>query len=519
MKTSVHELLDGCTAAELNDSLTNLSVDAPDDAAAQRIAAKALEKAGLQPKKRFGSRLLLVAALAVILAAALVGCYVADVVEYNRAAEFFDLNNLSTEGLDRSQIKRVYRDITTESFRYDKSAEVIADSADSRVVVDGADISITNTMNNNWAADNSGNSIFDPIPVEGVCYSYDTAAYPDSMFANSVAKYVDSEKVWAAQINDFQFRGAIPMGDRVFCYGYHDTSFFGGGAVQIKENEKCIDAVMLSDSDGKALWTLSCYGGEELPREIEAACLTPDGRIAAAGTGDLYSTFNYSNEPYPVTVSILDPDTGAVLGSVSAEVKGFCSVCRMACLSDGYLLEIQTYSDDTGYISEFIKIGADGGLLSRCRYDSADTTYRIEDMIAVDGRVFLSATARPVNSKLYEDVEIEQDDMTYDFGSYSDMWRDRARGEYSAVLLVIDSESGEPGQFWSVGGAFGGALGVDSGGCLTWQVGRIIAAGYSPYTNSFSLYGVTRRYDYTFDSAENLLRQERTDHIDGFRDH
>ena len=38
---------------------------------------------------------------------------------------FFDENGLSTEGLSREDVKAVYRDITTQCFTYDKTAEVI----------------------------------------------------------------------------------------------------------------------------------------------------------------------------------------------------------------------------------------------------------------------------------------------------------------------------------------------------------------------------------------------------------
>jgi len=60
---------------------------------------------------------------------------------------------------------------------------------------------------------------------------------------------------------------------------------------------------------------------------------------------------------------------------------------------------------------------------------------------------------------------------------------------------------------------------MDENDNLTWQAKRIIACGYSPYTNSFSIYGYTRGYDYTFDRGRNLLTQQRTDIIGGFREY
>ena len=57
---------------------------------------------------------------------------------------------------------------------------------------------------------------------------------------------------------------------------------------------------------------------------------------------------------------------------------------------------------------------------------------------------------------------------------------------------------------------------MDDDGNLVWHIGRIIRCGYSPYTSSFVFYGVTRQYDYTFDSDNNILRQEKTDIFGSF---
>jgi len=60
------------------------------------------------------------------LTVSLVGvAFAAEAREYGAAVAFFDENGLSTEGLSRSDVKAVYRDITSQHFTYDKTAEVI----------------------------------------------------------------------------------------------------------------------------------------------------------------------------------------------------------------------------------------------------------------------------------------------------------------------------------------------------------------------------------------------------------
>lgn len=51
--------------------------------------------------------------------------------EYKAAVQFFNDYGMSTEGLTRGEIKEVYRDITTKSFTYSKTAEVIRNSISS----------------------------------------------------------------------------------------------------------------------------------------------------------------------------------------------------------------------------------------------------------------------------------------------------------------------------------------------------------------------------------------------------
>ena len=52
----------------------------------------------------------------------------AEAKEYETAVQFFQYYDMSTEGLTRGEIKAVYRDITTKSFSYSKTAEVIQSS-------------------------------------------------------------------------------------------------------------------------------------------------------------------------------------------------------------------------------------------------------------------------------------------------------------------------------------------------------------------------------------------------------
>ena len=83
------------------------------------------EKTNHQPR-RIKWATVIAACLAVVLViGSATVAFAAEAREYKKAVAFFEENDLSTEGLSRSEIKAVYRDITTNSFTYGKTAEVL----------------------------------------------------------------------------------------------------------------------------------------------------------------------------------------------------------------------------------------------------------------------------------------------------------------------------------------------------------------------------------------------------------
>ena len=434
MKTSVHELLDGMTAAELDQAGELPAADLGDEQSG-RIATLAMKKAGIERKKKGQvGRFLLVAACIAAFMGALAGCYAIDEAQYRRAEEFFDLNHFSVEGLDRDQIKRVYRDITTESFTYDKSTQVLLEKNGIVYSVEGVNLSITNYANNSQPALWGDSS----LPLNG-------AAVPD------------------------------------------------GSTVTI---------------DSSLLNTVGSYAG----------AINADGNTAVIGT----SVWQSMSDARYLVFRLTDP-SGHLIARKETRMDELTSVQKVAAIDGGWLAAVTVRCADLSfgqYRQRIVRLGADGEVLQQYGYDPDDGKYHIEGMTRVGNVLFLSATFRPTTSKLYQydDYEdlIRGIDPEHPFSCYTEEWRERAREEFSAILLVIDADSGEPEQFYRVGGAFAGALGMDEEGNLRWSVGRIVACGYSPATNAFSIYGVTRRYDYTFDSVKKLLKQERTDLIGSF---
>ena len=103
--------------------------------AASRLPETSLDFQSIQPipKSKPYSRIWnAVASLAACLILVIsIGFITVEAKEYNDAIKFFNEYGLSTAGLSRGEIKAVYRDITTKSFSYSKTAEVIANSISS----------------------------------------------------------------------------------------------------------------------------------------------------------------------------------------------------------------------------------------------------------------------------------------------------------------------------------------------------------------------------------------------------
>ena len=529
MKRSVYGLLDGVTAAELDTAAADLAAGLP-DGAGERITALAAEKAGVRQKNRRNlSRILAIAACMAVFMGALAGCYAVDEAQYRRAAEFFDLNHLSTEGLDRSQIKRVYRDITTESLSYDKSLEVLAqnsriDTSAEPKSIAGVDISILNSTNSvnvlphnavydlnsgsyRDAVDENGDGLYfmsfarAAAPAEGLYYLLDCKEGDESVWyrSTSVEKYVDGESLWRTELSQaFYPERCLDAGDLIYVWGHN-----GSGSHQY-DRMAALDA-----ESGEALWEKSLGSNDY---GISAA-LTQQGEIAV---------FSCENSAHQLIFRVIDRGGRVIKECQSDLPAGMINVGKAITVKDGYLVEAWYSGDreqsDSRSRLRLMKLSADGEPVQTIRYGDESYSYDLSDMTEHNGKIILSATARPTDSRLYRDGDLSS--VSADaFGRFTEEWRDRAREEFSAVLFVIAPDSGEPERFYTVDGAFAGGLGTDAEGNLTWNAERILTCAYSPFTSAFSIYGNTRRYIYTLDSAADRLRQERTDLLGGFTDH
>ena len=428
--------------------------------------------------------------------------YAAEAREYNDAVQFFNDYALSAEGLTRGEIKKVYRDITTRSFSYSKTAEVLQNSLSNDQVVGYEIFQESPTPEElEWLWNYKNSNVSFPEQT-GIHYKHrseyghrkDGSVDYGSFQKSHFEKYNGNTLVWSVTIPEFQVFGHAPVSDGVIAYG--ETPMFTEGT-QYAWLAKI-------DDGGSILWLHRMDNGfknEAIAKVLENA----DGSYAVMSRGD-FDYFCLSR--YTAN--------GERTHFQKTEVGNY-GIWNAAHLGDGYLVQLgnTTSSEKT----RIIKVDYEGNITDSFTYVAQDTVYVIEDMIEFDGRIYLSAYAVPkADNDYYECHGIV--DYLYE----NDKW-DISNEEltpliqqnYTAILLVCDPSSGTPKEFYSVKGSVGGTLSLGTDGTLLWDVERIMTVFFSPYTSSFTFGGTCDVFQYTFDSMGSLIRQEKTGEFTSFR--
>lgn len=417
----------------------------------------------------------------------------AEAKEYSAAVEFFEENGLSMEGLSRSDVKAVYRDITTQRFTYDKTAEVLERS------VPGLEITQREPTPEELAALWDKNVWRNSQPEAGISYRIDYQEKLDEALGfnildkSVVTCYRDGELLWTAE-----FSG-------IFVDGYADTS--AGTAVwghkyRWSSEQPAPAQVARVDESGNILWQSWLEHGFK-NEQVSQVLDNGDDTWAVVSRGDYES----------LCLSQYDTD-GNELSFRDTELSnlGAFGIWNVIRLGDGYLAQLG--NSVAGETARVVKLDREGNLLDTFTYEGEDCDYYITGMAEFGGRVYLSAYAVPKQTDDGGRHEIANV-LDYVFGKgtleiSSEELTPLVRENYTAVLLLCDPQGGAPETFYSVQGSLGGALRVNDAGELVWDVESVVNTFFSPMTSSFTVGGTCQVFRYTFDSAGNLLGQEDT---------
>lgn len=508
MKYTLENFFDGLEPNELDDIIPDNFDEKLSKRTLKRIEKNVLQKCGIKNSKRHLMLKIFTHAAAWLLLAAGIGGFAiaAEAKEYNAAVDFFEQNGLSTEGLSREELKAVYRDITTNRFTNDKTAEVIKRS------VPGVEIlqhePTPEELSVLWNSNINASSV--SSTKNAVEYRWDLEYQPGAEYYEWDKIIVEclrgGETLWKTE---FPTLGKKWTDDELHVENGVMTS--AGSAVwgqrthwavaneHSKSHPLHYGWIARIDDSGNKLWQCELNHGFE-NEYIRAVLDNGDGTWAVISEGD---------SEY-LCLSQFDIN-GNELSFQKTKVDRL-RILNAARLGDGYL--VQTERVYAGGSANLVKLDHNGNVIDNFVYESDDCDYYITDMAVFEGNVYLSAYAVPkLNDDGYRDGIFEiLDSIISDKGGLEvspEELTPAVRAHYTAVLLLCDPNEGEPKNFYSVKSSLGGKLAVEDNQ-LKWDVEDIILVRYLPYVNSFPISGTCKVYRYSFDSSGVLAGYEDT---------
>lgn len=509
------EAFDEAEAKELDALLGGIDTET-NEFTAHRIKRAVLKKTGLgteerssdrfgKTKKARGSllprskRLLAAAAALVFLIGAALGgtAYAVESKEYNAAISFFAENDLSTEGLTRSEIKAVYRDITTESFTYSKTAEVLEHSGKT-ITINGMSFPAVTEAPMDLQA---GLDLSYERYLSTVRYEFSSkreAVNGGYKFKDcTIKKMIGSETVWSVTTDKLDVHNAFAVGDGVVVSGWLPYEY------SVEEDEiQSTAAVMKLDPEGGFVWISPLQHGN-----ISSVIENVDGSIAVFCSDNDHTDLTGNK----LFVTRLDA-RGNILSSVETPSEQQIWVCDVVPFEDGYI-GVNYVQDYTGTNEQHVvKFDAEGRLSEEFTYGEEGLEYRLFDIAVFGGKLYISATAcsDPYEAYYGEGEWWKQTVPDEEF-------TEAVKQACTAVLLVCDTVGGEPHAFYQAEGSGGMRLTVTEEGRLEWEVLSVYTASFTPVLNSRPYQAMAKVFKYYFADDGSFAEKTDTGEVTIFR--
>lgn len=454
MKKDLYDMLQEASPGDIDLLWGGIHSEKIDEITAQRIREAAFTKAGLKnrgkvaPARRYLRRIAAaIACLMLTVGLAFGGrAYAADVKEYKAAVAFFQENDMDAEGLTRGELKSVYRDIVTETFCYDKTAEVIERSLHSDRV-ESYDIFQTEPdpaeVEALWryrkaVFSETATGWYRP-DVTGV--HYEIMISPGNIFCwATLYRYEGEKKVWSAHFTDFimGIRYYCPLSDGVLVWG-------------TTPDQQYIDDILV-ESEVRSAYLAKVGADGELLRQLRLENSSPyEIAYAAVDNGNgTYAIFTVAETGPDVALLYLTQvdGTGQVLSSQQVcETSVFTNVDQAVKMGDGYLLS-SFIPDESGRTS-LAEVTGDGELTAVQAFQSKGKTYLVSHILSYGGRAYLSAWDVPSGEESAPYAVLNERIRSYlaDNGVTeipNDTLTEMVQETFSAALLVLDSSGSTP---------------------------------------------------------------------------
>jgi hypothetical protein len=517
MSKRLEEVFDSLNEEETAKLLSELGGIRTKKVSSRRVFKKVRELDGGAPaqkrvKFRLSMRLLYAAAAVVLLAALGTGAYAyaAEAKEYKAAKEFFMDNGLSTEGLTRGEIKAVYRDITTESFSYDKTAKVIAHSLYT-FGVPGYELNTEllsgEEVKTAWS-DLCRNARFywwGNMPALYYGYSASTIYANDGtmdIIGTEIVRSSGEKQLWKLRIDGMGSSNLYVVSGGILVAG------------KIEEEEGEQPVIIKVSAEGKKLWSRDAYL-DNAWRGISTVCELANGDLAVFGYADRFSEKETTDDQmWDVCYARYSAD-----GELIHTSRGYAGGLPTFAVpfGDGCIVAVD-------YQKVFM-VSGDGSISPSTVYSESGRQYFIAGIMEFCGCVYLSCYSYPYDPQngIYEytgiRTEATPEEMVEwinehrgedgtEIGYCDELYVSTLKENFKAVLLRIEPESAKPEVFWSVDGGYGSKLEINEQGELIWYVESITTAVINPMWNSHSSNIACSVIRCTFDMDGGLIGME-----------
>lgn len=394
----------------------------------------------------------------------------AEAKEYQQAIAFFEEYDLPTEGLSRSDIKAVYKDITLKTFSYEKTIEILNTISTELYSVD-LGTKNQQDLENFWNCRNAFQNT-SPTLNNGIHYIIEDSSeainerYPKT----NIKKYNGQTLLWSTTVNH-----SLYCENSNFIECPQGTILYG---ITAEKNSQWFGIVMMFDKQGKLLWENI---SEKADSEFNAGLLDED-QIVIFGKR-FYDDFNGIRH-WSFLYHVYDLQ-GNLVKSSQQLLQQYRNVSAAVKIGDSYLVKFSGFNPgDARETSELITVSKQGTFIEQFTYSQDGKNYFIRDIFSYGGKIYLSALLPNIENVDFEHkFQILESEFSHAWEkgnseeikmpeNFKKQLRDLFIEQYTAVLLVCD-DNGKISTAYTCPNARGGTFSLSSNHNLEWQVLRV----------------------------------------------
>ena len=364
---------------ELNEELNAALTDVDGRFVAEALAEKERAEAGKKPRRRAKIilRVAIAAAVAALLIGASFGAYAAvtEYREYQTALTFFSEHDLEAAGLTREEIKAVYHDIESGTFRLEKTAEVIMrrmNLSENVVYSPGTGLMDASALRTLWEAMPLVSDIFTSDSEEAF-WQYDFLEEKDGSVLRKYQNRFSEEALFEKEFEGFDITGLVELSDGALLYGNPSNRQTG--------------VVAKVDGEGNLLWkdVRSDYGMKF--EYFTAAFEREDGSYVFIGTCRRSTAPDHENA---LSFCVYSPDGAPTLFSETV-LPGVSPLVRTAVpLKDDFIVQVSRSPEREQ--NSILRVNKLGEITENYYYERDDRDFFIGGVSEDDKTIRLSVT-------------------------------------------------------------------------------------------------------------------------------